>query len=312
MIILMDKSISNSYAIGTSDGTPAATGTLSRWEVLTAGMEALATSKDAADIGASITFFSVNGAEDEQCDPSSYQKPIVPLGPLSETGPDIVAKMRATTPGGLTPTEPALQGALTYAMQEKAANPEREKVVVLMSDGYPTQCTNKLPSDITAVIAEAAAAPIPIRTFIVGIGDPNKLSTGSFNLKNYARAGKTGTPILVNETEDANATSQQIVNALLNISNKPLACEYEITPPSEGQAIDAERMTVTFQPASGKLQELPRVSGPSACSGSKNGGFYFDNPTNPTKVTVCPCNCAAFGAGTVSLVYGCRPILVIE
>jgi hypothetical protein len=220
--------------------------------------------------------------------------------------------MKGLTVGGLTPTEPALRGAHLYAMQLKAADPTREKVVVMISDGFPTLCDKQLPTDITNEIAEAASAKdYPIRTFIIGIGDPDTVSGARFNLINYAKGGRSGSPILIDETQDADGVKKQIVDALLNISNKPLACEYPLVPPNN-QVIDVDKMTVTFQPASGSLQELPRVNGVTGCAKSAQGGFYFDSLTNPTKVTVCPCNCAAFGAGHVSLVYGCKPILTIQ
>jgi hypothetical protein len=312
MIILMDKSISNSYAIGTDNATPAETGTLSRWAVLTAGMEALATSPEASELGASLTFFAVDGTEAVQCDYKNYVTPVVPFGTLSETGPQMVTAMKAKQPGGLTPTVPALKGALTYAMQLKAADPTREKVVVMISDGYPTICAQQLPTDVSAVIAEAASAKdYPVRTYVIGVGDPDTVSGARFNLANYAKSGRSNTPILIDETADADGVKQQVVDALLNISNDPLACEYKIVPP-ENQTIDTDKMTVTFQPNSGSLQELPRVPGLADCSKSPQGGFYFDSLTNPSKITVCPCNCAAFGAGTVSLVYNCKPRLVIE
>jgi hypothetical protein len=311
MVILMDKSISNSYAIGTENASPADAGKLSRWDVLTAGMEALATSPEAAKIGASITFFAVDGNETTQCDYKNYITPVVAFDTLDVSGPLIVEKMKDLSPGGLTPTVPALLGAHTYAMQLKAADPDREKVVVLMSDGFPTICEKQLPSDVSAEIAQAASADVPIRTFVIGIGDPKTMSSAGFNLKNYARNGRTGAPILIDETADADGIRDQVVTALLNISNKPLECTFPLAPP-EGQVINADKMTMTFKPASGGLQELPRVGGLSSCAKSTNGGFYFDNPSNPTKVTVCPCNCAAFGAGTVSLVYGCKPVLTIE
>ena len=152
MVILMDKSISNSYAIGTENASPADAGKLSRWDVLTAGMEALATSPEAAKIGASITFFAVDGNETTQCDYKNYITPVVAFDTLDVSGPLIVEKMKDLSPGGLTPTVPALLGAHTYAMQLKAADPDREKVVVLMSDGFPTICEKQLPTDVSAEI----------------------------------------------------------------------------------------------------------------------------------------------------------------
>lgn len=308
MVILMDRSISNSYAIGTKEG--AATAGTSRWDVLTAGMKALAESPDASTIGASISFFNLDGGGNEtpNCVASNYETPVVDLGLLPVTGPQIVAKMEALTPSGLTPTVPALEGTFRYAMKLKDADPVREKVVVMISDGFPTICPLRNPSDVSAVIKEAAAAPTPIRTFVIGVGDPNTQSNGKFNLINYASAGRTGLPILLNESANVADVTNQMVTALLNIAANPLSCEYLLQPP-DGTTIDPTKVAMTYQPSVGSFQEIPMVTGLSGCATSQYGGWYFDNPTKPTKITVCPCTCSNLGAGSVNVVYGCQPII---
>jgi hypothetical protein len=315
MIILMDRSISNSYAVGSETATPAPTGQLRRWDVLTSAMSALATAPKAAQIGASITFFSINGGSNDSpnCDANQYATPVVPLALMPVAGPQIVAAMQALTPSGLTPTVPALTGAFRYAMSEKQKDATREKVLVMISDGFPTQCSLKSPSDVANVIKEAAAAPIPIRTFIIGIGSPNSLDAAKFNLQNYARAGNTGKlPYVLDETAGADGVRDQLVTTLLNISASSLACDYEVSPPSADWVVDPTHVMFTFQPNEGNLQEIPKVSSSAACARSPNGGWYFDSESTPTKITVCPCTCSNFGAGKATVVYGCVPNLVIE
>ena len=314
MIILMDRSISNSYAVGSDSATSANSGETTRWDVLTSAMQALATSPEARSIGASITFFSINGGstENPNCDAAQYATPVVPLGLLSETGPQIVAAMEALKPAGLTPTVPALTGAFRYAMAEKQKDPTREKVVVMISDGFPTQCAQKSPSDVANVIKEAATATVPVRTFIIGIGSPTQMTSAKFNLQNYAREGNTGKPpFVLDEAAGAEEVQKQLVTTLLNISNSPLACEYAVSPPSSDWVVDPQQVMFTYKPNSGELQEIPKVAGFSTCGKSPNGGWYFDDPVSPTKITVCPCTCTNFGAGSASVVYGCKPNIEI-
>lgn len=317
MVILMDRSISNSYAVGSDKATSATTGQTTRWQVLTAAMQGLASDPNAAELGASITFFSINGGSSESpnCDENQYATPVVPLGLLGENGHGqaIVDAMNKLSPAGLTPTVPALTGAFRYAMKAKQDDPTREKVVVLISDGFPTQCTLKSPSDVVNVIQEAATAPTPIRTFIIGIGSPSQMTSAKFNLQNYARAGNTGRPpFVLDEAAGADAVRDQLITTLLNISNSPLACEYEVEPPSSDWVVDPEQVMFTYKPNVGVLQEIPKLASSATCAKSPNGGWYFDNPTNPTKITVCPCTCANFGAGSASVVYGCKPNITIE
>jgi len=313
MVILMDRSISNSYAVNSDQAVAAAAGQTSRWDVLTAGMKAVVESKDMADVGASLTFFSYKGTTDPnvECNVTDYVNPVVAYDKLGVNGAQMVSEMDALSPAGKTPTVPAITGALSYAMQLRLADQSREKVVVMISDGYPTICDQKTAPDVTAIIDRAATDKnVPIRTFVVGIGSANSMTMAKLNLISYASAGKTGQPIVLDEAAGADAVATQLVGALKNISNDPLACEYTVRQ-TAGTVVDPDLVTVTFQPAVGSFQEIPRVQGLSGCDKSQYGGWYFDNPTAPTKVTMCPCTCSNFGAGTVSIVYNCKPKLTI-
>ncbi|HMA92116.1 MAG TPA: vWA domain-containing protein [Polyangiaceae bacterium] len=325
MIILLDRSISNSYAVGSDSATSANAGQTTRWEVLTAAMQGLATSPDAVNLGASLTFFSYNGGSSAttECNVADYTKPVVPLGILGQPSADdptmtqgqrLVAAMKSVSPGGLTPTVPALTGVFQYAMSEKKRDSTREKVVVLISDGYPTLCEQRSPSDVASVIAEAASANVPVKTFIIGVGSEKAMVDGAkFNLQNYARSGNTGRPpYVLDEAAGAEAVRNQLIATLLNISNSALACDYDVKPPSNAMVVDPESVSFTWKPNVGDLQEIPRVSSAAACSRSPNGGWYFDDPISPKKITTCPCTCANFGAGHGTIFYGCKPLLTIE
>jgi len=315
MIILMDRSISNGYAVGSDTATAADAGKTTRWQVLTSAMAGLMGNPAAASIGASITFFNFDGtsSETDNCNAANYATPIVPLGLLSTNGPLILDAMGKKAPAGLTPTVPALTGAFQYAMKAKQADPAREKVVVMISDGFPTQCSQRSPSDVVNVIKEASTAQTPIRTFIIGIGSPKSMSSAKFNLINYAAAGDTKKPpFVLDEAAGADAVATQLTNVLLNISKSPLACVFDVSPPDANWVVDPERVMFTYKPSVGALQEIPKVASATTCDKSPNGGWYFDNPVTPTKITVCPCTCSNFGAGSASVVYDCKPNITIN
>jgi len=171
---------------------------------------------------------------------------------------------------------------------------------VLVTDSYPTQCS----SDPTAVAAAARAAldgTPSIKTFIIGVG----ANTGArFNLENFARSGGTQTPFLV---EDGDLT-ETFVDTILNIAVSNLACDFAVPAPPAGQMLNPDRVQVVYTPASsGEPEEVPKVASAAECGRSVNGGWYFDNPTRPTKIFVCPCTCSRFGAGRVDVRFGCRP-----
>ena len=296
LFIIMDRSQSMGFAVEGS--------TMTRWEALRDAVESFALDPAVAEIRAGIGFFSISGVGDDavDCDAASYAEPVVPIGLLPEVGGDLVASMDATVPAGLTPTVPALEGAISYAQSWATDNPERATLVVLVSDGFPTQCETG-PEGISAAAQAGYESDQHIRTFVIGVGDVAK-----FNLDNYARAGGTSKAFVT----DAGDVTQSFVEALNNISNRDLACEYQIPTPPEGMKLDTKKVQVIYTPASGSAEEVPNIPSLAACADSSNGGWYYDDPGNPSKITVCPCTCARFQAGHVDVRQGCKPRLGIR
>src|SRR5690606_13713013 len=160
--IIMDRCVSVGYEA-------AGTGT-TRWEAIRAAVEEFVSSSDAGSIGAGIGFFGLSGGSDDDldCDASNYETPVVPIGPLSEVGEDIVAAIDDTVPGGLTPVLPALEGAIAYAKEWAEDHPERATMVVLVSDAFPTQCSAQV-SDVVDVARAAYEDEPSVRTYAVGL-----------------------------------------------------------------------------------------------------------------------------------------------
>lgn len=296
LFIMMDRSQSMGFAVEGSSMT--------RWEALRDAVESFALDPNAADIRAGIGFFSLSGVSDDNldCDAANYAEPAVAIGSLAEVGPELVAAMDDITPAGLTPTVPALAGAIDYARAWATEHPERATLVVLVSDGFPTQCQTA-PDAISQAAKAGYESAQHIRTFVIGVGDVAK-----FNLDNYARAGGTGKAFLT----DAGDVTQSFVAALGNISNSRLACEYQIPEPPSGMKLDPKKVQVIYTPGAGSSEEVPRVDSLGACAQSNNGGWYYDDPGNPSKITVCPCTCSRFQAGQVDVRLGCKPRLGIR
>ena len=191
----------------------------------------------------------------------------MPIGLISEVGTDLAAAMDNVTPGGLTPTVPALQGAISYARSWASNNPGRATTVVLVTDGFPTQCDNA-PEHISEAAKIGYESAEHIRTFVIGVGDVAK-----FNLDNYARSGGTKTAYLT----DAGDVTNTFVDALNNITNRALACEYQLPPPPDGMKLDTGKVQVLYTPSSGDPEEVPSISALSACAKNPNGGWYYDD-----------------------------------
>jgi hypothetical protein len=293
VFVIMDRSQSMGLAVEGSSMT--------RWQALHRAVQSFTEAPRAAEIRAGIGFFSLSGAGDDtqDCDPEAYAKPSVPIGLVSDVGPDLVAAMNQVAPGGLTPTVPALQGAISYARSWAQSNPGRATTVVLVTDGFPTQCDNA-PDQISQAARAGYESPEHIRTFVIGVGDVAK-----FNLDNYARSGGTKKAYLT----DAGDVSTTFVDALNNITNRALACEYQLPPPPDGMKLDTEKVQVVYTPSSGEPEEVPSISSFTACAKTPNGGWYYDDLVHPSKITVCPCTCARLQAGRVDVRLGCKPRL---
>lgn len=292
--IMMDRSVSMNE--------PVAGGTQTRWEALREALERFTSAAQGRDLRVGIGFFGKSGARDDaiDCNPEQYEVPRVEVGPIAEVAPSLVDAMRATSPGGLTPTLPALRGALNHARDWARTNPGRATSVVLVTDGFPTQCQD--PVSLPAIAEEASAArnePPYVRTFVIGLA-------AGFNLDNLARAGGTEHAYLVDEGDVATS----FATALGNVSDSALDCEYALPEPPGGDLeLDYERVQLLYTPAVGDVEEVPRVVGAEACGRNPNGGWYFDNPSSPSKISVCPCTCAHLGAGRVDVRLGCVPYI---
>jgi len=292
MYIMMDRSVSMAETVGT-------TGKI-RWDFVHDSVQAFVQDPKAATIGVGIQFFGQSGSRDDSidCDVSRYSTPAVPIGPASTSGADVVSAIDATLPGGLTPTFPALEGAVAYGQTWATAHPGRATVVVLVTDGFPTQCQNPVSvSAIANVAQQAATGSPPVKTYVVGI-------TAGYNLNTIARAGGTGSAFMIDQGD----ITQSFVTTLLNISTNPLSCEYEIPAPTDPTlTLDFDKVQVVHTPAVGDAEEIPRAQSYADCASSTNGGWYYDNPSSPSKILVCPCTCSQFGAGKVEVRLGCEP-----
>ena len=294
LFIMMDRSVSMGNLIpGTS---------MTRWEALQGAVRQFAENTNGDDIRAGIGFFGITGGNDDviDCNVANYSKAVVDIGDLATVGPDLVAAMTDMAPGGLTPAGPALTGALEYAAAWAKDHVGRATAVVLVSDGYPTQCQPQSITDL-AMLAKTAHLNAPyVRTYAIGLG-------GDVNLDAIALAGGTHAAFKVDEGD----IGASFVNALHNVANTKIACEYALPPPSDGsQALDTSEVSVTYTTAGdASTEEIPSISSINSCANSPNGGWYYDNPVDPTSIEVCPCTCTRFEAGRVDIRVGCKPIV---
>ncbi|HEY3594268.1 MAG TPA: hypothetical protein VGL13_10340, partial [Polyangiaceae bacterium] len=251
----------------------------------------------------------------DSCDATRYAMPAVDVAPLPGAAMGLINSLNAHMPTGLTPTSGALSGALSHARALATANPMHRVVVVLATDGLPTECT---PADIPGIgaLASAAAAATPsISTFVVGVFSPAEAIDAQPNLDALARAGNTGSAIVVNTGQDVTAAFLAALNA---IRTTALACDYDIPQPEAGR-LDYGKVNVQFTSGAGQKLTIGYVGAAANCgTNGAAGGWYYDvDPSTgtPTRIVVCDATCNGFKAdpsGAVKILLGCTTQALIR
>ena len=304
--VMMDRTSSMTYTMGSGAA-------ITRWDVLQSGVQRFVTDPNvlakAPRVG--LQFFGATGDPNDarECDPLSYATPLIEIEDLKTSGQKILTAVEQEALGGQTPWFPSLQGALMHAQDWQFANPNRMTVVVLVTDGYPTECETDI-SLIQEMVGEYytgvsgkynTRGKPGIRTYIIGV------AVDKFNLNAVAQAGGTGQATIVDSAGGVNA----FVSAMVNITNANISCDLKLPEAPAGSVLDPNAVQVVYTPFSGGPQEIPKADTGGGC-GSANGGWYFDNAAKPTKISLCPCSCANLGAGGLEIRFGCRPQFVIN
>lgn len=90
-----------------------------------------------------------------------------------------------------------------------------------------------------------------------------------------------------------------------NANTQPVgSCTYSL--PSPG-SFDPTAATVIYTSGSGTTTTLPQLQNASDCG----GGWYYDNNTTPTQITLCPSTCStaqADAGATISIQVGCPKV----
>jgi von Willebrand factor type A domain len=292
MLIMFDQSISmNEFLNGTSPPT--------RWEAVTGAVIQFFQSADAQLLSIGLAYF-------EQIDPTTsatscrvqdYSTPEVEIAPVDATqSQKLIDSMKKHYPTGFTPTAPALQGALDHAKAYTMAHPGPKTIVVLATDGIPTQCMPNGSYDIGQMIAGPAFMGTPsIRTFVIAAGSSSSL----MSLSAIASAGGTGQPVFV--SDDPSKTTDQIKSAFQRLGRTNFSCSYKIPAGGEGGRTDPSQINVVIRTGTGGDRRLPLFSTSTNCG----DGWYYDNPGKPENIMLCPQTCSSLFNGELRIVVGC-------
>ncbi|MCB9589579.1 MAG: hypothetical protein H6718_29465 [Polyangiaceae bacterium] len=234
----------------------------------------------------------------DSCVSVDYTQPRVPITALPGAASQIQQAMASENPGGdTTPIAPALKGVHDYAKVWAEAHTDRQVVVVLATDGEPNNCTDNSVSTSAGYAAAGLAANPSVKTFVIGIGDLGVLNQ-------IAQQGGTNSAYIVSS---GNA-GQGFLDAMNEIRGA-VKCQYKIPTPTEGDP-NPDKVNVGITQDGGEQEVVPQVSGPGACVGQP--GWYYDNPSNPTQILLCPASCDIVefsDSVVVDVVIGCDTVV---
>jgi hypothetical protein len=263
------------------------------WNVTFSELGTFVNDPRSAGISVALRYFG------KPCDPRVYETPDVAMGRLPEHTTAIMESLRATQPFDDTPTRPALEGALSYARRRTQLPGYNARMIVVLitdDDPDPEDCADNDVPALTRVAAKGAAFNPPLATYVF-------VTTIETALDAVARAGATERSIYA-DLGQVGALSA----ALNNLRERELAglpCEY---------ALPTQYFQRVNDPALVNLRRdgapLGRVSGANACD-RVVGGWYYDDPVNPSRILTCQSTCSALRAGgTVDIQLECPTVIL--
>ncbi|MCC6649150.1 MAG: VWA domain-containing protein [Polyangiaceae bacterium] len=302
-----------------------------KWTSVTTALKQFVALPDAAGIGVGIGFFGVppskppptsctNDAQcgeygpclpgfnmctgavggADSCEYADYATPKMTIATLPAAASQFTGEIGKVSPKGSTPTTPAIRGALTYAHEWSTQHPDHLTLVVFATDGEPAGCIKSNSVDLAAQSASQGWQSWGIKTVVIGVGS----ELGALNA--IAQAGGTDKAVLV---DVGGNVAKEFLDAL-NQLRSYVACKYQIPKPPGGQELDFGQVNVQVTSPGGQPMFLGQV--PDAASCGTAGGWYYDNPSAPTKILLCDATCAGVKQGQtpststkVEIVLGC-------
>jgi hypothetical protein len=279
-----------------------------KWDPISAATKAFFADPASRGFYASLTFFPEIGAESVRCTDAVYVDPDVAPTALPSTAfataLDVIPT-QAWRPG--TPTVYVLRGVFSFVDQEMAGRPGRY-VVVLVTDGYPSGCSNNRIADVVNVVSQRA---MTIPTYVIGVNNPpiSGAPDTTSNLNQVAVAGGTTQAFLI-DTGNPTATTAAFKTAIEQIRRGvAISCNLAIPMAPDNRKFDKEKVRVNY--ASGTNPATALTYDPM-CTGMN--GWRYDDPANPTQIVLCTDACTTIQAdpnASLSIDFECERVISV-
>ncbi|APR75614.1 Hypothetical protein A7982_00960 [Minicystis rosea] len=253
----------------------------------------------AARLRVALRLFPRGECSAPACSVAACSEPDVDLGELSDPQQveDLVNELASVSPSGTTPMSTALNGATKWATARAGEVGASEKVVVvLVSDGDPHGCNN----DVVQIAGSAQKAydAAGVLTFAIGLAGSNQQT-----MDQIAHAGQTEHGYFIGKDN----TAAGLLAALQDIEIQSASCAYAMPTAVPGDVLDPTRVNVTVLPSGAATPaSLDQVKGATACGSA--GGWYYDDPSHPGSIQLCPGTCNEVKKdpdAKVQIVLGC-------
>jgi hypothetical protein len=275
---------------------------MSRWASVIAALTNFVQAPESAGLNIGVQYFGL-GLLGISCAASDYASPEVEIAALPGNADAIIKSFGMHGPSSVTPTAPALQGAIQHAQAFKLAHPSHTVTVLLVTDGEPDSC-GFLSDTVTAAMQGVTATP-SIATYVLGVG-------GSLDaLHQIAMAGGTGQAYIVSDSQNVSA---EVVTALNKIrSQSVLPCEFQIPMADPGQTFDYAKVNLSYTTSAGEKSAIGYAPDATTCNRAPLA-WRYDNAQAPSKIMLCDATCQSVtrAGGKIDLALHCptQPVVL--
>jgi Mg-chelatase subunit ChlD len=292
VFMMIDQSVSMA--------APEPTG-MSRWDSVIAALTKFVQAPESAGLSIGVQYFGL-GLLGISCTVADYALPEVEIAPLPGNAEAIVKSFGMHGPSSITPTAPALQGAIQHAQAFKLAHPSHAVTVLLVTDGEPDSC-GLLSDTVTAAMQGVTATP-SISTYVLGVG-------GSLDaLNQIAKAGGTGQAYIVSDSQNVSA---EVVMALNRIRGQAvLPCEFQIPAADPGQKFDYDKVNLSYTTSAAQTSTIGYAPDVTTCNRAALA-WRYDNAQAPSKIVLCDTTCESVtsAGGKLDIALHCPTVPVV-
>ncbi len=278
-----------------------------RMDIVRTAVRTFLQDEESSGMGAGLGYFGHQPLRETTCDPGDYSDADVDMGALPGLTDELIGSLEKREPTGETPTGAAIRGACRYVSTFRDEHPGRSPAILLITDGEPKaplsqdQCAPTLDDAVAA--AEECYEEEGIRIYVLGVGP------SLTNLRVIAEAGGTEEAFLADRDN-----AEQVLEAFRAVRHAAqLPCTLSVGSDAfqEGE-VDVSASTVAYLDFQCGYNPIEHRDSAQDCD--ETGGWYFDDPAEPTQIELCDVTCGNVKSSGRQLFYsiGCSLEVVVR